>query len=199
LNDAGIWSNTEMSTALEKNTVSLPRELNLPHTSIAVPFALVGDEGFPLKTYLMRPYARRNLIDNQQRVFNYRISRARRIIENTFGILVERWQIFQGSICLKLDIAEAIVQAACCLHNFIISTNYSSNRYIQEDFVDQESLNGELIEGNWRNLILQHPIFNRMGRIGANIGSIAAMKQRDSLAQYFVSDEGSIPWQWEMI
>jgi len=36
-------------------------------------------------------------------------------------------------------------------------------------------------------------------RIGANIGLIAAMKQRDSLAQYFVSDEGSIPWQWEMI
>jgi len=189
-----------MSTALEKNTVSLPRELNLPHTNVAVSFALVGDERFLLKTYLMRPYARRNLVDNQQRVFNYRsISRAQRIIENTFGILVARWQIFQGSICFKLETAEAIVQAACCLHNFIISTNYSSNRYIQEDFVDREGYNGELIEGSWRSLILQHSVLNRMGRIGANIGSIAAMKQRDSLAQYFVSDEGSIPWQWEMI
>jgi len=170
----------------------------LPHTNVAVSFAPVGDEGFLLKTYLMRPYARRNLVDNQQHVFNYRISRARRIIGNTFGILVARWQIFQGSI-FKLETAEVIVQAACCLHNFIINTNYSSNRYIQEDFVDREGPNGELIEGSWRSLTLQHSVLNRMGRIGANIGSIAAMKQRDSLAQYFVSDEGSIPWQWEMI
>ncbi|KAM0734073.1 Protein ALP1-like [Formica fusca] len=192
LNDASIWSNTEMSTTLENNTVSLPPELYLQYTNVAVPFALVGDEGFPLKKYLMRPYARKNLIDNQQRIFNYRLSRARRIIENSFGILVARWQIFQGSICFKLETAEAIVYATCCLHNFIISTNYSSNRYIQEDFVDREGPNGELIEGEWRNMI-QHPAINRMGRVGANIGLIAAMRQRDTLAQYFVSDEGSIP------
>lgn len=49
LNDASIWSNTKINTALENNTVSLPPELYLPHTNIAVPFALVGDEGFPLK------------------------------------------------------------------------------------------------------------------------------------------------------
>ncbi|XP_071559875.1 putative nuclease HARBI1 isoform X1 [Temnothorax nylanderi] len=198
LNDAGIWSNTEMSTALENNTVSLPPELYLPHTNIAVPFALVGDEGFPLKKYLMRPYARRNLVDNQQRIFNYRLSRVRRIIENAFGILVARWQIFQGSICFKLETVEAIVQATCCLHNFIISTNYLNNRYIQEDFIDREGPNGELIEGVWRSSI-QHSAINRVGRVGANIGSVAAMRQRDILAQYFVSDDGSIPWQWEMI
>jgi len=138
----------------------------------------------------MRPYARRNLIDNQQRIFNYRLSRARRIIENAFGILVAKWQIFQRSICLKLETAEAIVQATCCLHNFIISTNYSNNRYIQEDFVDREDLNGKLIKGNWRSMI-QHSTINGMGRVGANIGSIAAMKQRDTLAQYFVSIHSS--------
>lgn len=146
LNDAGIWSNTEMSTALENNTVSLPPELYLPHTNIGVFFALVGDEGFPLKKYLMRLYTRKNLVDNQQRIFNYRLSRARRIIENAFGILVARWQIFQGSICFKLGTVEAILQATCCLHNSIISTNYSNNRYIQEDFIDWEGPNGDLIE-----------------------------------------------------
>lgn len=187
-----------MSIALENNTVALPREVYLPHTNVAVPFALVDDEGFPLKTYLMRPYARRNLVDNKQRIFNYRLSRARRIIENAFGILVARWRIFQGSISLKPENVEAIVQATCCLHNFIISTKSSNNCYIQEDFVDREGPNGELIEGGWRSLISQHSALNRMGRIGANIGSITAMRQRDTLAQHFVS-EGSIPWQWEMI
>lgn len=167
----------------------------MPHTNVAVPFALVGDEGFPLKQYLMRPYARRNLIDNQQRIFNYRLSRARRIIENAFGILVARWQILQKSLCFKLSSAEAIVQATYCLHNFIISTNNSNNRYIQEDFVDREGPNGELIEGNWRSLVTQNPAIIRTGRVGANIGSISAMKQRDTLAQYFISDQGSISWQ----
>lgn len=188
-----------MNTALEKNTICLPPELYLPRTNIAVPFALVGDEGFPLKKFLMRPYARRNLVNNQQRVFNYRLSRARRIIENAFGILVARWQIFQGSMRFKVETAETIVQATCCLHNFIISTNSSNNHYIQEDVLDREDANGELIEGNWRNLISQHPAINRIGRVGANIGSIAAMRQRDILAQYFISAEGSIPWQWDKI
>lgn len=43
-----------MNIALENNTVSLPPELYLSHTNIAVSFALVGDEGFPLKKYLMQ-------------------------------------------------------------------------------------------------------------------------------------------------
>jgi len=38
-----------------------------------------------------------------------------------------------------------------------------------------------------------------MGRIGANIGAAAAMRQRDILAHYFISEEGSIPWQWQHI
>lgn len=119
-----------MSTALESNTVSLPPELHLPHTNIAVPFALVDDEGFLLKQCLMRPYARRNVIDNQQRIFNYRLSRARRIIENVFGILVARWQILQKPICFKVETTEKIIQVMCCLHNYIMKTNNLNNRYI---------------------------------------------------------------------
>jgi hypothetical protein len=54
---------------------------------------IVGDDAFPLKPYLMKPYPNRNL-GITQRVFNYRLSRVRRIVENVFGILTSRFSVF---------------------------------------------------------------------------------------------------------
>ncbi|XP_025072912.1 uncharacterized protein LOC105422236 [Pogonomyrmex barbatus] len=51
---------------------------------------LIWDEIFPLRHNLMRPYSKRNPLTETQRIFNYRHSRARRVIENAFGILSTR-------------------------------------------------------------------------------------------------------------
>jgi len=152
VNDAGIWSNTAMCQAFENNTISIPQPRPLPNTDIVVPFSIVGDEGFPLKSYLMRPYARRNLQGNEQRIFNYRLSRARRIVENAFGILAARWKILKKPISVKLQTTETILQAITCLHNYIITTGFNDNCYLHEGITDRESPNGELIEENWRNV-----------------------------------------------
>jgi hypothetical protein len=49
----------------------------------------VGDEAFPLKEYLMKPYNQRDL-NTDRRIYNYRLSRARRVVENAsrFRILL---------------------------------------------------------------------------------------------------------------
>ena len=64
------------------------------------PNYMVGDEIFGLKLYLMRPYpGQRNArLPQDEAVFNYRLSRTRRVIENAFGILVARWRLFKSPI-----------------------------------------------------------------------------------------------------
>lgn len=158
-----------MKKAFENNTLSIPKTRSLPNTNCLLSFCLVGDEGFPLKTYLMRPFARRNVQNTDQKIFNYRLSRARRVVENTFGIHVSRWRILQKPLVLKLCTIEKIIQAVTCLHNFILTTNTANNQYLYEGVVDHEDANDEIIPGNWRNVVTKNGFINPLGRIGATL------------------------------
>lgn len=57
----------------------------LPDNQTMAPYVFVGDEAFPLKPYLLRPYPGRAVDSQQKRIYNYRLSRARRVVENAFG------------------------------------------------------------------------------------------------------------------
>lgn len=60
---------------------------------------IVRDDAFPLKPFLMKPYSRRDM-SLKERIFNYRLSRARRVSENAFGLLVAKFRIFERPIPL---------------------------------------------------------------------------------------------------
>ncbi|CAF4890583.1 unnamed protein product [Pieris macdunnoughi] len=51
--DGGIFANSNLGKELQRKNLSLPASYR-PGSSTA-PYVLVGDEAFPLKTYLMRP------------------------------------------------------------------------------------------------------------------------------------------------
>ena len=59
-----------------------------------VKFFILGDDAFPLKLWLMKPYLTCGM-DLNQRVFNYSFSRGRRVVENAFGILTSHFRVFQ--------------------------------------------------------------------------------------------------------
>ncbi|XP_063635183.1 uncharacterized protein LOC134805923 [Cydia splendana] len=89
-------------------------------TDDLVPQVLIGDEGFGLKPYLMRPFTQRAALqDESKRNYNKRLSKARRVVENAFGILAEKWRVFHRPMECSVNTAEAVVKAACCLHNFL--------------------------------------------------------------------------------
>lgn len=114
---------TFRESALYNNILSVahkwPKPKEIPGTSFHVPFVLVGDEAFPLLENLMRPFPAASLA-TEQREFNKRLSRARTVVERTFGILASKWRILRKDIETSLDHAEHIVQCICVLHNVII-------------------------------------------------------------------------------
>jgi len=64
-------------------------------------------------------------LTKEQAIFNYRLSWARRIVENVFGILNSRFGVFQRAIQVDPDKAKKIVLACCYLHNSLRkSTSY---------------------------------------------------------------------------
>lgn len=67
----------------------LPKPEPISENGDNLPYCLVGDEAFPLKTYLLKPYPGKQNAEHEKRIFNYRLSRVRRTIENSFGILID--------------------------------------------------------------------------------------------------------------
>ena len=88
-NDSGILANSKMGDLFKTNSLNVPGDSNLDDSSINLPDFLLGDEIFPLKKWLMRPYPGKNASE-QEKIYNYRHSRARRCIENVFGIMCAR-------------------------------------------------------------------------------------------------------------
>jgi len=69
---------------------------------------------------MMRPYPQSGKLDFRKKVFNYRLSRARRVVESAFGILVTRWRIYRRPIIAAVTHVLKFVKATLVLHNFII-------------------------------------------------------------------------------
>ncbi|MCP3954377.1 MAG: transposase family protein, partial [Desulfobacterales bacterium] len=116
--DAQIFGDCELRDALDNGNLPLPDPEPLPGDTESFPYFILGDDAFPLLTFLMKPYSRRGL-DHPQSVFNYRLSRARRVVENAFGILANRWRCLLTTIPLEVSTVKKLVIAACTLHNML--------------------------------------------------------------------------------
>jgi len=196
VSDGGVWNNTDFTQDLEAEEVNLPLPSPLPGTDVSFPYVFVADEAFPLKKYMMRTFPKKNdKMSDEERIFNYRLSRARMSIENTFGIMAAKWQILHSYISCSTKHAEQIVKSLVCLHNFLMTCGRAE--YCPPYFVDTER-NGEIETGTWR-LQASQTLFHRLGRVGTNRSSRIANGMRNYLKQYFTSEIGQqqVPWQNE--
>ena len=165
--DGGVLSNSSFGQALVNGTLPLPKEPPLPRTSSPnLPYVFVGDEAFPLKKKnLLRPFPGKKL-DELHSIFNYRLSRERRVIENSFGILAPRWRIFRRPIIANPDNVVLFTKATIALHNYLRSTE--STVYCPAGFTDAEDGAGNVLPGSWRSEKSGRSGLEPLGQAGGN-------------------------------
>jgi hypothetical protein len=100
------------------NNFNIPDDKELPLSDVKLPFVMLGDEAYPLLSYLMRPFPRRQLTESK-RIFNYRLSRGRREVESAFGVLAAKWRILNRPMETFPDMADRIAKCLCpARHNY---------------------------------------------------------------------------------
>ncbi len=118
-NDAGLFEDSTFGSAILDGRMVLPHKRLLPGTDIKAPYVFVGDKVFPNLTCLLRPFPKTNL-GLQEKVFNYHLSRARRVVENAFGILAVRFRIFHTKIYADAELVDDLIHMCIILHNLLI-------------------------------------------------------------------------------
>jgi hypothetical protein len=176
--DSQIFQNSSISKAISENRLDLPSPAPLCDGGQPLNYTFIGDEAFALSDRMQRPYGGNDLTI-KQRIYNYRLSRARRYIECTFGILTNKWRIFHRPLNVSIDLAEYIVKTCCVLHNFVRQRDgFNYNHILSHVFAEEDEDQ------------IHDPTEAR------NLGGATI---RNAFADYFVSPEGQVPWQYRMI
>ena len=87
---------------LENSKLNIPDPWVLPTDAegLSVQFVLVGEEASALSKRVLRPYPNK-MLTYLKRIYVYRLSRARRMVECSFGILAKKCRIFRGTFDIK--------------------------------------------------------------------------------------------------
>lgn len=196
-NDTSVFNKSKMGKAFQQEKMKLPSADVVTGFPNPLPYYLVGDEIFGLKTWLMKPYSGRRLPE-EQNAFNYRLSRARRVIENAFGILRSRWRIYSRPIKGSVENIIRYVLATLCLHNYLSQTENAS--YCPAGFVDSENSSGKIKDGEWRSQArASEGSLREIEPSRGNRYNLNALEMRKALENYVNSEEGSLPWQTQYI
>nr|CAI5868375.1 unnamed protein product [Callosobruchus analis] len=86
ISDGGVLQNTTFDE-LENKQLHMPSDESVKKSSKILPYVFVADDAFALRLDMMKPFRQADLNSKERKIYNYRVSRARRIVENAFGIL----------------------------------------------------------------------------------------------------------------
>ncbi|XP_070515353.1 uncharacterized protein [Cardiocondyla obscurior] len=194
--DGGIFRSSLIGQKFDNKRMNLPEPQPISANGICLPYVLIGDEAFPLTEYLLRPYPGRGGLNKKRKIYNYRLSRARRMIESSFGILCSQWRILRRPINTKVETCMKIIQSIICIHNWLRIKDIGYNEYIPSSLIDRKDSQGNLIPSSWKLDVTDNSALQDITQCGSNLGSRKAIIIRDEFCHYFNS-EGAIPWQYE--
>ena len=130
--DSGIFRHSYFGMKFLSGDLNLPPHKIVPAFPEAglLPHCIIADDTFPLRPDLLKPFprgAQGHKLAGDQLIFNYRPSRARHIVENALGILVQYWRVFDRRMYLSTHNATLVIQAATVLQNYLTSRNPDAN------------------------------------------------------------------------
>eukprot|EP00102_Acyrthosiphon_pisum_P018923 XP_016656133.1 PREDICTED: uncharacterized protein LOC107882382 [Acyrthosiphon pisum] len=193
ISDGGVFKNTALNKSIEQNEIMFPPDEPLPLRELHVPYLLVADDAFAFTPRIMKPYSGVYEKGSKERVFNYRLSRARRVVENVFGIMSSVFRVMRKPMLLEPEKVTNITLTCALLHNYLKKSKSSSSKYSPNGIFDIENEEGQIIPGTWRqeqnSMASLLPIRNIPRRPGTEAKII-----RDEYATYF-STNGKVPWQ----
>lgn len=179
--DGGIWSRSTMGQMFAEDQIDIPLPDQVTEGPI-LPYVLVADEAFQLTTYMMRPFPGKGLTKEKE-IFNYRLSRARRMVECTFGILSSQWRIYKRPINTSIETAESIVKATIVLHNFLRQNEDDINDF--PETINEDTLTCSEVGA---------AAFTDIGQFGSNTHTREASCIRNIFVDYF-NNQDALPWQ----
>ncbi|XP_067634019.1 uncharacterized protein [Eurosta solidaginis] len=124
-NDSQIFESSTLKTQLEK--CPYLDEMRTPVSGVDVPIFIIGDSAFRFSKTLMKPYAFQVSQNEDEKNFNYSLSKVRRVVENAFGHVKARFRRIGKGIDNQIQNANIIIKACCVLHNFLNERNDSIN------------------------------------------------------------------------
>lgn len=136
-NDSAIFEKSSLKEQLLK--CNLFKEKSRPISGVNVPIVLLGDSAFKLDEHLMKPFPFMINQSSQEKEFNYRLSKCRRVVENAFGHLKARFRRVGKGLDNHMCNATAVIKACCVLHNFLNEENDDINEkwLAAQQMVDQ--------------------------------------------------------------
>ena len=188
--DAQIWNTCSLKEAIDDETIGIPPDEPLPHDDRDIPYFVIGDAAFALRTTLMKPFGAKPLT-MEEMIFNYRLSRARRCVENAFGILANRFRCLLSAMAQVPSTVETIVLAYLCIHNLLRDQAPAEQNAMMDKEDDQHSI----IPCAWREGTV---LDDMQKRLAGNYITKIAKRQRLYLKHYYNGTAGAILWQQRM-
>lgn len=122
----------------------------------------------------------------KKRIYNYRLSRARRTVENVFGILTSQWRLLRRPILVT--VSTKMTQAIICLHNWLRKHDVERETYVTQEFADQLLTDGNN-ENEFLRQIVRDGAFMNIKRTSARAYSLRAAYIREEFCRFFNEEE----------
>ena len=115
VHDAHVFSNSTLNGKATSDNLLQGHSRNIEGKSVAV--CLVGDSGYLLLRWLLKPFPFNGDLSTAKKTFNYKLSRARIVSEIAFGRLKARWCRLSKQNEMIITNVTPVVIACCVLHN----------------------------------------------------------------------------------